>query len=66
MHGLSLIGKSYVVHVTQGKEFMRECLGTRLCCYPPNTAMTSGMELWLYSQAIVICGRLNAILIYFL
>lgn len=60
MHGLSLIGKNYVVsllwckvHVTQGKKFMREWVGTRLCRYPTNTAGTSGMELWPYSQPIV-------------
>ena len=33
---------------------LKECLGTRFCCHPPNTAVTSGMELWLYSQAIVM------------
>ena len=39
---------------------LRECLGTRLCCYPANTAGTSGMELWLYSQPIVVFCTVEA------
>ena len=45
--------------ISLGKEFMRECLEMRLCCYPANTAGTSGVELCLYSQAIVFFGTVE-------
>lgn len=59
MHGLSLIGKSYVVsllwckvHVTQGKEFER--MNEILLSSSEYNRDLSGVELWLYSQAIVM------------